>query len=187
MPPQTAPSEPTNLWDTLGNMLTHPIRTIVPPWSWRAALFTAIFRALTFFVTNLAAGEKAALRAMAVEFAFAIVAGGLAGAVSQQLRRSEPLSATLLFIAGILPGTFVVVQLALHKLAHTPRLAGGLLLSFLLTSFSSLFSWYAMREGAMLGGADATSIRNDIRSLPGISLQFLLALPRAIMRRVSPK
>ena len=135
-------------------------------------------RALTFFITNLKAGERVALRAMWVEAVYAIFASGLVGAVSQQLRRTKPL-ATLLFVLGGLPGTFVLGQVLIHMFAHTPRIAGGLIASFLLTSLSSSFSWYAMRHGAMLGGVDETSIPDDFKALPRIAMGFLLALPRA--------
>jgi hypothetical protein len=176
------PDASTDLRKTLVGMIKSPIRSIVPPWSWKAAVFSAALRALTFFVTNLKAGERMALRAMWVEAAYAIIAAGLAGAISQQLRRTKPLWATLLVVLVGLPGVFVIGQAGIHALAHTPRVAGGLIASFFLTSLSSGFSWYAMRHGAMLGGVDDTTISHDLKALPSIALKFLLAVPRAIAR-----
>ena len=172
----------TDLRKTLIAMLRHPLRSIVPPWSWKAAAFSATLRALTFFATNLKSGQHVALRAMWVEAAYAIVATGLAGAISQQLRRTRPLWATLMVVLVGLPGVFVVGQAIVHNVAHTPRVAGGLIASFLLTALSSGFSWYAMRHGAMLGGVDDTTIQHDLKSLPGIALSFLLAVPRSLAR-----
>ena len=172
----------TNLRKTLVAMLRHPLQTLVPPWSWKAAVFSAVLRALTFFATNLKGGERVALRAMWVEAAYAIVAAGLAGAISQQLRKTEPLWATMLVVLGGLPAVFVLGQLLVHSVAHTPRIAGGLIASFLLTSLSSGFSWYAMRHGAMLGGVDDTTIGHDMKSMPGIAWGFLLAVPRSLGR-----
>jgi hypothetical protein len=173
---------PTDLRKTLLNMIKNPIRSIVPPWSWKAAAFSATLRAMTFFVTNLKAGERMALRAMWVEAFYAIIAAGLAGAISQQLRRSKPLWATLSIILVCLPGVFVIGQAGIHAIAHTPRVAGGLIASFFLTSLSSSFSWYAMRHGAMLGGVDDTTISHDLKAIPSIALKFLLAIPQAIVR-----
>ena len=166
----------------LAAMVTHPVQSIVPPWSWKAAVFTAVLRGLTFFATNLRSGERVALHAMLVESAYAVFAAGLAGAISQQLRKTEPLGATLAVVLLALPGFFVLGQLAVHKAAHTPHLAGGLLASFFLTSLSSGFSWYAMRNGAMLGGVDDTTVLHDLQALPRISIGFLLAVPRLLLR-----
>ena len=159
-------------------MLRHPVRSIVPPWSWKAATFTPLVRAASFYVTNLRNGERVALHAMLVEGAYAIFAAGLAGAISQQLRHTEPLLPTLAIILIGLPGVFVVGQFLMHRAAHTPNVAGGLLLAFLLTSISSGFSWFAMRKGAMLGGVDDTTVMHDMKALPAISIAFLMAVPR---------
>jgi hypothetical protein len=53
-----APSNaPEDLRQALSAMIAHPIRTIVPPWSWKAAACSAVVRALAFFVTNLQSGH----------------------------------------------------------------------------------------------------------------------------------
>lgn len=167
-------------------MLRSPVRTLVPPWSWKAAAFSAALRAATFFVTNLKSGTWEATKAMLVEAVFAIFAGGLIGAISQQLRKAKPLWATALLVWAGLPGLLVLVQFAVHHMAGTPNLGAGLLASFCLAAIASAFSWYAMRRGAMLGGSDETTIGHDIRSIPGISLDFLLVIPRLLVRRRQP-
>ena len=172
---------PVALAEALRKMLRHPIRTIVPPWSWKAAAFTAVCRALAFFVMNLRSGEHAATKAMLLEAVFAIFAGGLVGAISQYLRRAEPLWATAFIVVLALPGVMLLAQAGVHRLARTPHIAGGLLLSFLLAAFAAAYTWFAMRQGAMLGGVDQTSVVHDLKSLPRISLDFLLAGPRSII------
>jgi hypothetical protein len=67
-------------------MWSDPVRTLVPPWSWKAAAFAAAFRGITFFATNLRAGQGEATKALVVEAVFAFIAGGLIGAISQQLQ-----------------------------------------------------------------------------------------------------
>jgi drug/metabolite transporter (DMT)-like permease len=117
---------------------------------------------------------------MFVEVVFAIFAAGLIGAVSQQLRQAEPLWATALFVWAGLPALMLLAQLLVHHLAHTPHLGGGVISSFYLASLASAFSWYAMRHGAMLGGVDETPVLQDLKVLPGIAVDFLLAAPRLI-------
>ncbi len=119
---------------------------------------------------------------MLVEAVFAIFAGGLVGAISQQLRRAKPLWATALLVWMGLPGAMLLVQLFVHELVGTPHLGTGLLLSFCFASICSAFTWYAMRQGAMLGGIDQTTIRHDFRAFPGIMLGFLLVVPRTVIK-----
>ena len=69
--------------------MRHPFRTLVPPSSWKAAALNACFRALAFSWSNLDAGTHKALRAMIVEATFAILAAGLIGAISQQVRHAN--------------------------------------------------------------------------------------------------
>ena len=163
-------------------MLRSPVRTLVPPWSWKAAAFSAALRATTFFVTNLRSGRWEATKAMFVEAVFAVFAGGLIGAISQQLRKAKPLWATALLVWAGLPGIMVLAQFGVHRTVGTPHLGTGLVASFLLAAVASAFSWYAMRHGAMLGGIDQTTLGHDMKSLPGIALSFLLVVPRLLAK-----
>ena len=165
-------------------MIRNPIRTIVPPWSWKAAACCAIVRSLAFFVTNLQSGHSAAAKAMLVEAVYAIFVGGLIGAVSQQLRRAKPLWATALLICIGLPGLMTLAQAAIHHFAGTPHQSGGLLVSLGFAMLTAAYTWYAMRCGAMLGGSEATTVSHDLRLLPRISLDFLLLAPRHLASRL---
>jgi hypothetical protein len=77
---------------------------------------------------------------MLVEPVFAIFAGGLIGAASQQLRRAKPLLATALLLWAGLPGLMILAQMAVHRMAGTPHLSGGLVASFCLAAVASAFS-----------------------------------------------
>jgi hypothetical protein len=181
---QSSQSEmPEDLTQALKQMLTSPVKTLVPPWSWKAAAFSAILRSATFFVTNIHSGRWQATKAMLVEAIFAIFAGGLIGAISQQLRRAKPLWATAILVWAGLPGLMILAQLAVHHVAGTPHVSGGVVASFSLAAAASAFSWYAMRQGAMLGGIDETTVGHDLTSLPGITLDFLLVVPRLLTKR----
>jgi hypothetical protein len=179
--PSTAPEE---LRKALLDMLRSPIKTLVPPWSWKAAAFSAVVRAAAFFGTNLRAGRYEATKAMIVEAVFAIFAGGLIGAISQHLRRAKPLWVTALLVCAGLPAIMILAQLGVHHIARTPHQSGGVITSFFLAGIAAAYVWYAMRRGAMLGGSDETTIRNDLRSLPRISVDFLLVFPRLVTTKL---
>jgi hypothetical protein len=180
----TLSTPPEDLRQALSAMLRNPLRTIVPPWSWKAAAFSAVVRAVAFFATNLQSGRFEATKAMLVEAVFAVFAGGLIGAISQHLRRAKPLWATALFVCAVLPAIMILAQLGVHHLAKTPHQSAGLTASFCLAAVAAAYSWYAMRHGAMLGGIDETTVRHDLRSLPGISMDFLLVAPRQMVAKL---
>jgi hypothetical protein len=174
---------PDDLYSALRDIAYRPVKTLVPPWSWKAAALSALLRGITFFVGNLRSGHQPALQAMTVEAVFAIFTAGLIGAVSQRLRASQPVWQTAAIVCLGLPALMVVAQLGVHRAAHTPQVGAGVLASFCFAATSSAFSWYAMRHGALLGGTDSTSLVHDIRSLPGITLNFALAVPRTLYDR----
>jgi hypothetical protein len=178
---------PIQLRHALRQIVSDPIRTLVPPWSWKAAAFAAAVRGTAFFATNLQAGRGEATKALVVEAIFAFVTGGLIGAISQQLRNAEPLWETAAVVWIGLPGVMLLAQSGVHRLAHTPYLSGGLVLSFCLSAVSAAFSWYAMRHGAMMGGSDETTILHDIEAMPKIILGFFLAAPRMVGSRFNRK
>jgi hypothetical protein len=172
---------PDDLHSALRDIVFRPVKTLAPPWSWKAAALSALLRGITFFVGNLRSGHQHALKAMMVEAVFAIFAAGLIGAVSQRLRASQPVWETAAIVCLGLPALMVVAQLGVHRAAHTSQVR--VLASFCFAAAFSAFSWYAMRHGALLGGTHGTSLMNDLRSLPGIMLNFLLALPRTLYDR----
>jgi hypothetical protein len=118
---------------------------------------------------------------MVVEAVFAVFASGLIGAVSQRLRSSQPVLATAAVVCLGLPALMVMAQLGVHHAARTPHVGAGVLVSFCLASVSTAFSWYAMRHGSLLGGADSTTIAHDIVNLPGITVNFVTSVPRALI------
>jgi hypothetical protein len=178
---------PVPLRQVLRNIVREPVKTLVPPWSWKAAAFAATVRGAAFFLTNLQAGREEATKALVVEAVFAFITGGLIGAISQQLRNAGPLWATAAVVWVGLPGVMLLTQSAIHRLAHTPHLSGGLVLSFFVSAISAAFSWYAMRHGAMLGGSEETTILHDIEVLPKILLDFLFAGPNLVASALRTK
>ena len=169
----------------LSVVIRRPVETIVPPWSWKAAACSAIVRAAGFFCTNLPSGGLQATKAMVVEAVFAVFAGGLIGALSQLLRWAKPTWKTGLFLCIVLPAMMTIAQFGVHHVARTRHQSSGLAVSFSLAGLAAAYTWYAMRHGAMLGGVEETTVRHDLHALPGLTLDFLLAGPRAVLAGVN--
>lgn len=176
-----APDPTADLGVQLRAVARHPLRTLVPMWSWKSASLSALLRASTFFATNLRAGRFDAIRAGLVEAVFAIFAAGIMGAMSQRLRLARPAWSTALFVWLAMPAAMLLAQFGVHRLAGTPHLGTGLIASFCFAAIASSFSWYAMRHGALLGGDAETSLTHDLRHLPRIVLGYILAIPRALL------
>jgi hypothetical protein len=170
-----------DLYGALRDITLRPFKTLKPPWSWKAAILSALLRGVTFYISNLRSGPDRAAAAMIVEAIFAVFASGLIGAVSQRLRGSQPVLATATVVCLGLPALMVMAQLGVHQAARTPHVGAGVLVSFCLASVSTAFSWYAMRHGSLLGGADSTTLAHDIVNLPGITVSFVTSVPRALI------
>ena len=173
---------PENLYGGVLEIVSSRLRTLIPPWSWKAALISALFRAGAFFSSNLKSGPHQAVRAMLIEAVYAVLTAGLIGAVSQRLRAAKPTWATAGLVCLALPGLVILAQFEVHRLAHTPHVGAGIVVSFCGSALAAGFSLFAMRRGCLLGGDDSTSIRHDIEVLPRITLDFFIALPRAFLR-----
>lgn len=160
----------------------HPWSNLVGLWNWKTAGLSALLRAVTFLATNLRAGSHKAVRAMLVEAVFAILAAGTLGAVTQRLRATRPFAATALTVWLGLPTLLVAAQTAVHRLAGTPHLRTGLIVSFCFAAIASGFTWYTVRRGVMLAGEETTALTDDARAIPQVIAGFLLAGPRALFR-----
>lgn len=180
MKPMELPPE-HHLGAACRDLVVLPHRTLFPAWSWKAASLIAIVRGVMFFTTHLHDGRQFAVRGSLVEAVFAIFAAGLLGAVSQRLRRARPFWATALVVWIALPALLLLAELAVHHAANYPHLTLGLFGTYCFAAVSTAYGWYAMRHGALLGGADRTTLGHDARALPGITRDFLLAGPRYLL------
>ena len=165
----------------LRRMLRHPLQ-LLWEWNWKAAAISAMLRAGIFFATNLHAGHAAALKAMLVEAAYATVAAGLAGAVTQRLRHAEPRGRTALVVWLAIPLLMLTMQAVVHSAMGTPRLRRSMLASFVFAALATGFNWFAMSRGAFVTG-EGRSFTRDLLLLPKLVGQFLLALPGVLVRR----
>jgi len=183
---QTA-APPDRLAPALLGMLRRPVTNLFAAWNWKAAILSALIRASLFYATNLRSGGGSALRASLVEAGFAILAAGVLASVTQRLRATRPVWATALVVWLAIPLLLLAVQSSVHNLFGTPHLRTGLIVSFAMAAVGSGFNWYAQRRGVLLAGADESSAAGDLRAMPGVILDFVLAGPRAVRQWVEDR
>jgi hypothetical protein len=81
-----------------------------------------------------------------------------------------------------MPVTNHALELLVHWLRGTPKLAHSILASMCFTAISTLFNLYVMRHGALLVGENRQSFGQDMRRMPRLLIGFIAAGPLAIIR-----
>jgi len=166
----------------LGELLRDPIGLLVRRWNWKAALLSSLFRAAIFFAANLAAGWRAALAAMSVEFLYRGICAGAFGALTQAFRDAQPVWLATGTAMVLLPIASHSLEFTIHFLRGTPRLITSLVSSVIFTALSTLFNLYAMRRNILLVGSGSGSLAADFRALPRVLAGFLAIVPLSMWR-----
>jgi len=138
-------------------------------------VFTALVRGGMFFATNLVAGFPAAARAVAVDALFRVPLSGFYAAITQSLRSARPRWAMLLVIGVAIPTFGHTVEFLVHWVFETPELRVSVLASIAFSAASTLFNLFSMQRGVFLVGAGARPFREDLKRLPALLGDFLLA------------
>ena len=163
-------------------LLRHPVHFLIRRWNWKSAILSSILRAMLFFFANLSAGLSSAVAAMSTELAFRGIISGFYGAFTENFREAEPPWAAALTVMLLLPLTAHSAEFLVHWLRGTRKLLPSILSSMVFTAISTLFNLYAMRRGALVVGAHKRSLIDDLRSVPGLLLDFVTLLPRTALR-----
>lgn len=171
-----ADSRSRPLASVLLDLLRHPQR-ILFLWNWKSAVLSVILRGPIFLVAGLRHGWEGALAALLTESIFCVVSAGFYGAIVQSLKDAEPPWLTAVFLVGVIPVTFQVLEYVLHWFRGTPHLRVAEIVSLVVSALSSLFNLYAMRRGTLLVGGEGASFGGDLRRLPLLLLRFLAFLP----------
>jgi hypothetical protein len=149
-------------------------------WNWKSALLSTILRGPIFLAAGLRQGWRAGFAALLTESIFCAASAGFYGAIVQNLKDGEPQWLTGVFLAGVLPVIFQVLEYLLHWFRGTPRLRIAEMVSLIVSALSAFFNWYVMRRGTLLVGGEGGSFGGDLRRLPRLLYGFLSALPRRI-------
>ena len=178
------PNQTGTVWDVLNELRQDPVELLIRRWNWKSALFSSVIRALIFLVANLTAGWRAAAGAMAAEFVFRAVTSGFYGSLTQAFRKAEPACMAAITVLILLPLVSHSMEFAIHLARGTPKLVPSMIASIAFTEMSTLFNLYAMRRGALVVGADASSMAADMRRIPVLIAGFVASGPLAIMRSI---
>jgi len=179
-PPEGSPLLPVIRW-----ALANPVELFYRRWNWKAALISALMRGAIFFTVNLKVGSRAAVGAMLAEFTWRYLTSGGWGAVTQILRKVKPTWQAIFGAMVVVPACSHLMEFTIHYLRGTPRLGRSIFVSICFTQISNLFNLYVMSKGAMIVGADARPLSEDMRRIPSLIAGFLAVLPRAAFRRLA--
>jgi hypothetical protein len=171
-----------DFFEVLLTQIRHPTRLFFL-WNWKSALLSILLRGPIFFAAAIQRGWQATSSALIIETVFCTVTAGFYGAIMQDLRNAEPEWLTVLFLTVVFPVIFQTLEFILHKFYGTPHLRLAEIASVIVSAFSSLFNWYAMRRGALLVAGEGRSFGSDLIRLPRLFFGFLTALPRRIVKR----
>jgi hypothetical protein len=172
--------------DVLGAILRRP-QGLLALWNWKSALLSVAMRGPIFFTAALSRGAHAALTALLLETAICAVGVGLYNALVQALRQAQPMWLTGTLLGLVFPGCVQTVEYLAHRAHGTPHLKSAAIVSLCVSSVSTLFNWYAMRNGALLVGQNSRGLLSDLRRAPRLILGFLTLLPRWVYRQRAPR
>ena len=176
--------EPPTVGSVFVGILRDPVSTLIRRWNWKAALLSSLLRATIFFFTNLIAGWHAALGAMLAELVFRSITSGFYGAITESFSLARPAWAATAAAMVALPLLAHSLEFLVHWLRGTPKLGLSIGTSVIFTGISTAFNLYAMRRGILTTTGSSKSLRHDLSQVPRLLLDFILAGPREIVRRV---
>lgn len=159
-----------------------PGKYLLARWNWKSAVLSSLLRAAIFFFANLTAGLPAAVAAMSTELIFRGITSGFYGALTEGFSDAEPPWAAALGAMVMLPLAGHSMELAVHWLRGTRNLVPSITASVVFTGLSTLFNLYAMKRGALIVGAGRGSLWQDLRRMPTLVLDFVLLVPRWLLR-----
>jgi hypothetical protein len=172
----------TTIGGVFAKLLHHPVENLLRRWNWKSAVLSGTIRGALFFATNIGAGLRAAVGAMALEAAFYVVVAGFYGALIESFRRAHPPWAANAVVMVMAPAINHSLELTLHWVMGTERLATSVTASITLSAFSAIFNLFAMRRGALIVGDERRSLLDDLKAMPRIVFEFFAAIPRALWR-----
>jgi thiamine transporter ThiT len=166
----------------LRTLVRDPVGHMLLRWNWKAAVLSGSIRGAIFFTTNLTVSLRAATTALAVDLAFRLPLAGLYAALTQAFRTAEPAWAAALAAMVLVPLVAHSIEFIVHWMAGTPALAFSVAVSVAFSALSTLFNLFAMRRGVLVVGDASRPLNHDLRRMPAIVLEFVLALPAAVYR-----
>jgi hypothetical protein len=162
-----------HVWPVVRHLLRHPVHSFITCWNWKAGALSIMLRVPIYVGTTFKYGLRATALAGGVEAVFSCGAAGVYAALTQAIRYAEPQTVVGFLLLVVLPAITLGLDALFHYAMHTPNLAVGVAVSFVVSVLSSAFNWYSMRRGTLLIGQKAPSFGADIASLPLLIARFM--------------
>jgi hypothetical protein len=153
-------------------------------WNWKSAILSICFRVPIFAILTMRKGVDAMTGAVFAEALVCAFYAGCYAAVVQYIRNRRPVWLTAFIIAVLLPAFGQVIEYEVHAWRSTPHTILAVTISSILSILSSLFNWYAMKQGTLLVGSERSSLGTDLKRFPILLWRFLLLGPRWFMQRM---
>src|SRR5262249_30840142 len=145
---------------------------------------SVILRVPVFAIATVRHGPMAIAGAIGTEAAVCAFNAGWYAAAVQFLRNRKPVWLVAMVITVALPACGQIIEYAVHVWHRTPHRIIAVIISSVLGAISSLFNWYAMKQGTLLVGDEQSSLVSDLRRIPLLIGRFLLLGPRWLGRRM---
>jgi uncharacterized membrane protein len=143
-----------------------------------------MLRVPVFAAATVRRGPEAFAGAILTEAVVCAFNAGCYAAVVQVVRNRKPVWLVATVITVLLPAIGQVIEYEVHTWHQTPHRVIAVIISSVLSAISSLFNWYAMKQGTLLVGDEQSSFSADLRRLPLLICRFLLLAPRWLGRRM---
>jgi hypothetical protein len=156
-------------------LLRNPWRQIVLRWNGKAAMLSAMFRAVIFLLASLKSHHAGRAGGAVAEALYGAISAGFFGTLTQALRFANPQWLADLLLAGIFPLAFQVGDFYFHAALGTQVFRVGMISSAVFTVLSSAFNLYIMRRGTLLVGEEGKSFSQDMGALPRLALMFVVS------------
>jgi hypothetical protein len=153
-------------------------------WNWKSAFLSVILRVPVFAVATVMRGPEVLAAAVLTETVVCAFNAGCYAAVVEFLRNRKPVWLVATVITVVLPAIGQIIEYAVHTWHRTPHRVIAVIISSVLSAGSSLFNWYAMKQGTLLVGEERSSFSTDLRKLPVLLGRFFLLGPRWLGRRM---
>jgi uncharacterized membrane protein len=153
-------------------------------WNWKSALLSIMLRVPVFVIATVRRGPEVIAGAVLTEAVVCAFNAGWYAAITQVLRNRKPVWLVATIITVVMPLSGQIVEYAVHAWHQTPHRIAAVIVSSVLGAISSLFNWYAMKQGTLLVGDERSSFVSDLRRFPLLLGRFFLLVPRWIGRRL---
>ncbi len=163
-------------------LVRHPLQRLVRRWNWKSAVLSSRTRALLFSFANLSAGREAATAAFVTEVWFRLATSGFYGTLTEALREVRPPERGMVAAMVILPTLGHGLELLVHWSRGTAELSRSIGLSIAFTMLTTAFNLFAMRRGALVVRAGCQPLHRDLRRMPHLIAEFVVAIVAATTR-----